>query len=341
MKNPGLRLSGAWAVVVASVALAYVAAGAPAVAAVQSAGMQRPCRLRSPTWSPDGTQIAFSADDGLSHKVYVLDVDGGAAPRVLRRGVWWPRWSPSGSQILVTRYANGAAALMNVDGGGGLEFFPPSLTSSSPDAAWSPNGERLAMAGSGSQVTFVGTDGRGSRRLTKQATDPEAGYGSPAWSPRGPNHRRAAERRRAPGCVRLARPGVLGRTKRKDPPQTRAERLGSDVLVARRPRDRNSGPLYIIRKGTLRSRLLLPKRFRVGSLAWSPDGASIAYTTGENAGCRRASSSTLRRARLDDSCKQERKMIIPALDDPPPGLEELRRAVLLREHVGQVRDGLV
>ena len=30
-------------------------------------------------------------------------------------------------------------------------------------------------------------------------------------------------------------------------------------------------------------------------------------------------------------------MIIPALDDPPPGLEELRRAVLLREHVGRVR----
>ena len=74
---------------------------------------------------------------------------------------------------------------MNADGGGGLQFFPPSLTSSSPDAAWSPNGERLAMAGSGSQVTLVGTDGRGSRRLTKQATDPEAGYGSPAWSPEG------------------------------------------------------------------------------------------------------------------------------------------------------------
>jgi hypothetical protein len=36
----------------------------------------------------------------------------------------------------------------------------------------------------------------------------------------------------------------------------------------------------------------------------------------------------------------ERETIIRALDDPPPGLEELR-AVLLREHVGRVRDGLV
>ena len=36
----------------------------------------------------------------------------------------------------------------------------------------------------------------------------------------------------------------------------------------------------------------------------------------------------------------QRETIIRALDDPPPGLEELH-AVLLREHVGRVRDGLV
>ena len=36
----------------------------------------------------------------------------------------------------------------------------------------------------------------------------------------------------------------------------------------------------------------------------------------------------------------ERKLIIRTLDDPPPGLEELC-AVLLREHVGRVQDGLV
>ena len=36
----------------------------------------------------------------------------------------------------------------------------------------------------------------------------------------------------------------------------------------------------------------------------------------------------------------ERETIIRVLDDAPPGLEELR-AVLIREHVGRVRDGLV
>jgi hypothetical protein len=35
----------------------------------------------------------------------------------------------------------------------------------------------------------------------------------------------------------------------------------------------------------------------------------------------------------------ERETIIRALDDAPPGLEELR--VVLREHAGRVRDGLV
>jgi len=36
----------------------------------------------------------------------------------------------------------------------------------------------------------------------------------------------------------------------------------------------------------------------------------------------------------------DRESIIRVLDDPPAGLEELR-AVLLEEHVGRVRDGLV
>ncbi len=35
----------------------------------------------------------------------------------------------------------------------------------------------------------------------------------------------------------------------------------------------------------------------------------------------------------------ERETIIRALDDPPPGLEELR-GVLLAEHVGRKREGL-
>jgi hypothetical protein len=36
----------------------------------------------------------------------------------------------------------------------------------------------------------------------------------------------------------------------------------------------------------------------------------------------------------------EREQILAALDDPPAGLEELR-AVLIEEHVGRKRDGLV
>ena len=36
----------------------------------------------------------------------------------------------------------------------------------------------------------------------------------------------------------------------------------------------------------------------------------------------------------------DREAILRALEDPPAGLEELR-AVLLQEHVGRVRDGLV
>jgi hypothetical protein len=35
----------------------------------------------------------------------------------------------------------------------------------------------------------------------------------------------------------------------------------------------------------------------------------------------------------------ERETIVRALDDPPPGLQELR-ATLVQEHVGRLKDGL-
>jgi hypothetical protein len=58
----------------------------------------------SPSWSPDGTRIAFGGSGGL----YVASADGDGVPRVVAAGseVHSPRWSADGSRIA---YVNGGS----------------------------------------------------------------------------------------------------------------------------------------------------------------------------------------------------------------------------------------
>jgi dipeptidyl aminopeptidase/acylaminoacyl peptidase len=57
--------------------------------------------ISSPSWSPDGSKIAFSRDMGAKSQVYVLDLTGGEPQAVtsLPFSVSNPVWAPSGQEI--------------------------------------------------------------------------------------------------------------------------------------------------------------------------------------------------------------------------------------------------
>lgn len=57
--------------------------------------------ISSPSWSPDGSKIAFSRDMGSKSQVYVLDLAGGEPQAItsLPFGVFNPVWSSSGKEI--------------------------------------------------------------------------------------------------------------------------------------------------------------------------------------------------------------------------------------------------
>ena len=135
-----------------------------------------------PTWSPDGSRIAFDMDNDI----YSVQVDG-SEPVRLTDGPGsdtQPAWSPDGTQIAYVHSKDGNYDiwLMNADGS------EPKPITSGPDLdlqpAWSPDGTHLVFQSNRSgnpEIYVMAADGTDLTRTTRSP-----GFdGSPAWSPDG------------------------------------------------------------------------------------------------------------------------------------------------------------
>ena len=73
-----------------------------------------------PSWSPDGTRIAFTSSRDGNDEVYVMDADGSGQTRLTNSPDtdYSPSWSPDGTRIAFTsnRDGNGEVYVMNADG---------------------------------------------------------------------------------------------------------------------------------------------------------------------------------------------------------------------------------
>ncbi|HEY7659710.1 MAG TPA: hypothetical protein VIC58_03845 [Actinomycetota bacterium] len=164
-----------------------------------------------PTWSPDGTQIAFAARWGnrADTDIFVMDVDGGHPRRLAgtARNDRHPDWSPEGSRIVFhSRYQawhgilpRGEIWVVSVRDGGltHLDLSTPFWGGywNGADPAWSPDGRWIAytrLAGSTingmspyAPLWLMRADGTGQRsvhRWSKRWGDCEV---EASWSPDG------------------------------------------------------------------------------------------------------------------------------------------------------------
>jgi Tol biopolymer transport system component len=158
-----------------------------------------------PSYSPDGTRIAFwRFEDGVG-VVSVVNADGSNLTDIAMGE--HPTWSPDGRQLA---YGCGAICVINVDGTGMRVLTPPGPVGKiggecvrDTDPSWSPNGTRIAFTRWGDRpippskclpldVAFnfpfdfgwliytVDVDGSNLQRVQT-----ESGAGWPAWSPDG------------------------------------------------------------------------------------------------------------------------------------------------------------
>jgi Tol biopolymer transport system component len=167
--------------------------GGTAKPIVSHGGASAPGGISSPTWSPDGSMVAYiGIDQNYSTQViYTIPAGGGPENKFFLarysqerqsgetlRGLAWGK-----THFLFVSDFTGSSEIwrLNSDGSGALQMTTDKTEDGSP--SWSPDGKQFAYyskQANGYQIMVRNLDGSGARALTKTGNN-----WSPVWSPDG------------------------------------------------------------------------------------------------------------------------------------------------------------
>ena len=118
----------------------------------------------SPTFSPDGSKIAYVSSAAGAPQIYVMSIGGGGGRRVTHSGSYnyAPDWGVNGL-IVFAGMDNGTSDIFTVDEGGNSITRLTQNQGSNKDPSWSPDGRYVAFVSrraEGSGVYLMSANGR-------------------------------------------------------------------------------------------------------------------------------------------------------------------------------------
>ncbi len=144
--------------------------------------------ISSPSWSPDGSTIAFIGMDNnyATQIIYTIPSGGGVQTKFFQarsgenfRGLAWGK-----THLLFVSNLSGSPEIwrLNSDGSGPLQLTSDKRENGSPE--WSPDGSKFAyysrQADGSYQIMAANSDGTGAHKLTSTSNN-----FTPTWSPDG------------------------------------------------------------------------------------------------------------------------------------------------------------
>ena len=141
-----------------------------------------------PSWSPDGSRIAFQSTRDGHAELYVMNADGSGVTRLTNSspyGSFGPAaWCGDRIAFMSTRDGPAEIYVMNADGTGVTRLTNNTALNVSP--SWSPTCTQLAFESdsdgiASAEIYVMNADGTGATRLTNNTVPDQR----PAWSPDG------------------------------------------------------------------------------------------------------------------------------------------------------------